>query len=81
MEFKYSARTKEGQIQKGSIEAATRRDAVAALQEKNLIILELTEVAAATGLSTQITIFQRVKKQDMVAFSRQLSTLFSARIH
>jgi type IV pilus assembly protein PilC len=80
MEFKYSARTKEGQIQKGVIEAATKREAIGALQARNLIILEVVEGITASVFSAQITIFQRVKGKEMVAFSRQLSTLFSARI-
>ena len=80
MEFKYTGRTREGQIQKGSIEAASKKEAVALLQNRNLIILDLIEGARRTVLTQQITIFQRVKGKEMVAFSRQLSTLFSARI-
>lgn len=81
MEFKYSARTPSGQIQRGSTEAASREKAIEALQEKNLIILELRSALSPNSiLSQQITIFQRVKGKEMVAFSRQLATLFSARI-
>jgi len=80
MEFKYTARTREGQIQKGSIDAASKKEAVNALQNRNLIILDLIEGERPTVLTQQITIFQRVKGKEMVAFSRQLSTLFSARI-
>ena len=80
MEFKYTGRTREGQIQKGSIDAGSKKEAVAALQNRNLIILDLIEGERPTVLTQQITIFQRVRGKEMVAFSRQLSTLFSARI-
>jgi type IV pilus assembly protein PilC len=80
MEFKYTARTREGQIQRGSIDAASKAGAVTALQNRNLIILDLIEGERTTILTQQISIFQRVKGKEMVAFSRQLSTLFSARI-
>lgn len=80
MQFIYTARSKEGQIQKGTIEAQTKREAIAALQARNLIILDVFEEVTRTVLTQQITIFQRVKSKEMVAFSRQLSTLFSARI-
>jgi len=80
MEFKYTGRTKEGQIQKGSIDAGSKKEAVLALQNRNLIILDLIEGKRVTVFTAQITIFRRVKSKEMVAFSRQLSTLFSARI-
>lgn len=80
MEFKYVARTRDGKIQRGAIEAPSKREAIATLQGRNLIILEMTETGKGTVFTQQITIFQRVKGKEMVAFSRQLSTLFSARI-
>lgn len=80
MEFKYTGRTREGQIQKGSIDAGSKKEAVSALQNRNLIILDLIEGERPTVLTQQITLFQRVRGKEMVAFSRQLSTLFSARI-
>lgn len=80
MEFKYTGRTKEGQIQKGSIDANSKKEAVAILQNRNMIILDLIEGVRPTVLTAQITIFQRVRGKEMVSFSRQLSTLFSARI-
>jgi type IV pilus assembly protein PilC len=80
MEFKYTARSREGQILRGSMEAGSKKEAVSVLQNRNLIILDLVESQRATIMTAQITIFQRVKGKEMVAFSRQLSTLFSARI-
>jgi len=62
------------------MEASSKKEAVAILQNRNLIILDLVEGARPTVFTAQITIFQRVKGKEMVAFSRQLSTLFSARI-
>src|SRR4030042_4767241 len=80
MEFKYTGRTRDGEIKKGSMEASSKKEAVVLLQNRNLIILDLVEGERRTVLTAQITIFQRVKGKEMVAFSRQLSTLFSARI-
>jgi len=80
MEFKYLCRSKEGQVQRGSIDSPSRREAIVALQNKGLIILELAEVGGGSALSQPITLFRRVKPKEMVAFSRQLSTLFAAKI-
>jgi len=80
MDFIYSARTKEGQPQKGTIKANTKDEAIIALQNRNLIVLEIKQRGEMPILSHEITIFQRVSNKDMVSFSRQLATLFSARI-
>ncbi|MFH0852065.1 MAG: type II secretion system F family protein [bacterium] len=80
MEFKYTARTKEGQVQKGTIQAPSKSEAIAVLQARNLIILDIGQGAKGMVLSKEITIFNRVSGKEKVSFSRQLSTLFSARI-
>jgi len=80
MEFKYTVRTREGQIQKGAIEASSREEAINALHRHNLIVLELSQTSGGEIFSRQITLFKRVKPKEMVVFSRQLSTLFSAKI-
>jgi len=80
MEFKYTARTNTGQIQKGAIQAKSKQEAIMALQERDLIILDVLGREDASVFNAQIAIFNRVKSKEMVAFSRQLSTLFSARI-
>ncbi len=80
MEFKYTARTNAGQIQKGNIQAKSKQEAIEALQARDLIILDVLGRENQSVLSAQISIFNRVKSKEMVAFSRQLSTLFSARI-
>jgi len=79
MEFNYSARAKDGQIQKGSVEASSKREAIESLQNRDLIILEIFE-GSRSVFNQEIPFFQRIKGKEMVAFSRQLSTLFSARI-
>jgi len=80
MDFKYTARANTGQIQKGNIQAKSKQEAITALQERDLIILDVLGREDTSIFNTQIAIFNRVKSKEMVAFSRQLSTLFSARI-
>lgn len=81
MEFKYAARSKDGHIQKGTVESQSKRDAIAELHSRNLVILDLSQgTRAGNILSYQIGIFNRVRGKEMVSFSRQLATLFSAKI-
>src|SRR3989339_84440 len=80
MEFKYDARTKTGQAQKGTIQAKSKHGAVAALHARNFVVLSVLGREDISIFSAQISILNRVKAKEKVAFSRQLSTLFSARI-
>lgn len=81
MLFKYKATTPEGEVKEGTMEAASSEIAVSALQKRNLIIVSLNPVKEKGGplFARQIS-FQRLKKRDIVIFSRQLSTLFEAKV-
>lgn len=80
MKFDYEAKTKQGQLQSGVIEASTREAAIDILQRHDLIILKLQAETEAPMLGKNIRFFEKVKNKDMVVFSRQLSTLFGARV-
>src|SRR5262245_50085001 len=81
MQFSYSARTPEGELRTGSIEARNADAAIAALQSSNLIVIGIQSAQdAAPLLSRRLAIFERIKNQEIVIFSRQLSTLFEAQV-
>jgi len=81
MEFNYVARTKQGEMQAGIVEAANRNGAVETLQSRGLILLDLRAGASGGSIfSMNLKIFQRVKLKEMTAFSRQLATLVSAQV-
>ncbi len=80
MEFNYIAKTKQGETQSGTVEAANRAAAVEALQARGLIILNLAGVETTPVFARSLKIFQRVKAKDLVSFARQLSTLVSAQV-
>lgn len=80
MRFDYEARTKQGQLQSGAIEASSREAAIDILQRHDLIILKLRTETETPILAKRIKFFEKVKNKDMVVFSRQLSTLFGARV-
>lgn len=79
MEFSYTARTKTGQLQTGTVEAASLHEAVMTLQQHNLIILNL-EPLGGSVFARRLEFLVRVKQKELVSFSRQLSTLFSAQV-
>jgi type IV pilus assembly protein PilC len=78
-EFTYTARTKTGTMQKGTLTATDRAAALASLSSQSLVPLLVKEAAAGKGLSLQL--FKKgakVKLKDKVIFSRQLATMVNA---
>src|SRR3989344_3659001 len=81
MNFTYQARTPEGELRTGSIEAATQDIAVSSLQRRNFIVVSITrEEDAVPFLKRSFTLFSHVSQKDIVVLSRQLATLFEAKV-
>lgn len=80
MQFDYQARTPEGEIQTGIIEAADRQIAIEVLQRHNLILISLISRSRVSIFSLDIGFLKKVKAKDVVVFSRQLATLVEAKI-
>lgn len=80
-QFYYKARTSEGKPAEGLVEAASMELAVASLQRKNLLIISVQPVEERIGaLGMLEKLFTRVPLRDIVLFTRQLSTLFGAKV-
>lgn len=81
MLYKYEATTLEGEKQNGNIDAPNIDIAINSLQRRNLIIVSIVP-AEKSGHFWQksIALFERVKTKDVVILSRQLSTLFEAKV-
>jgi len=79
MKFSYKARTKEGKIQKGEIEAPSRKAALSTLERYNLYVTELKE-KGRTGLLEKNIAFGRVSSKDIVFFTRQFSVMLKSGI-
>ena len=88
-EFKYAAKDPGGSTVEGTISAESKADAVAELRRKNLIILRLDEGAGRkrpfqrgdAGNAKPVRgakIKVKVKKEEVVIFTRQLATMVGA---
>lgn len=80
MQFNYQARNKEGQIQKGIIEASSEEAALAILQKYGFFITSLQRIKQAPIYSRQIKIFGGISEKDIVVFSRQLAIMFKSQV-
>ncbi len=81
MLFKYKAIKSDGSRVEGKIEATSQDDAVATLQDRQLIVVsvEKFEDKAVFSVTTGLHLFRkRIKQKDIVVFSRQIATLFSS---
>jgi type IV pilus assembly protein PilC len=79
MKYNYQARTKEGEIVAGTIEASSREAAINILQKHGFYITYL-KVARPPFYAREVKIFQKTSLKDVVLFSRQLSIMFSSKI-
>ncbi len=81
MKFKYQAKTREGENQVGFVEAPSRDVAASILSSHNLFILTLNEVGKEGFFQRFESYFsKRLKKSELVIFTRQLAMLLEARV-
>jgi len=80
MQFNYIVRTKEGEIQSGTIVAPSLEVAIQTLQSYNLIVISCQPAEHLPLFFRQIKIFQRVKTKEMVSFFQQLAILYGAKV-
>ncbi len=79
MKFAYQARTKEGKLQTGIVEASSKEAALDLLQKHNLYVTFLEE-STPPFYSREITIFQGVTKKELVIFFRQLAVMCKSKV-
>ncbi len=80
MKFKYQAKTRDGELQVGFVEASDRDSAVVVLNSHNLFVMSLSATEAPSILDSVADFFNRVGRKDMIVFARQLATLLEARL-
>lgn len=87
--FKYAAKTSDGKTVRGTLTANAPADVVADLRKKNMVILDVQETskkagtpAAGGGASPAMPRGRagKARKDELVIFTRQLSTMISAGI-
>jgi len=78
MKFRYKARTKEGELQAGFVEAPTKEAAAGILSGNGLYILSLVE-SERRGI-VGLSFLNRVSAKDLMIFTRQFATLLGANV-
>lgn len=75
--FSYTAKNTHGETIKGKVEAQTRQQAAGVLVGRGLLVIDVVPIGEA-GLSFMSGFLNKVKHEDLVNFTRQLSTMISA---
>lgn len=81
MKFVYKARTKEGELQVGNVEASSRDTALNILLGHGLYVLSLNEKSEeGAWYENVLNFFKRVKSDDLMVFTRQFATLLASQV-
>jgi type IV pilus assembly protein PilC len=80
MKFKYNARTQEGELQTGFVDAANRQAALNILIGHDLFILSMEGAEKTSWLQKTFGFLNRVKINDVMIFTRQFATLMESKV-
>lgn len=75
LRFRFKAKSQDGSLRKGIVEAQSEATAITVLREQKLVIIELHELSSGKSMFSGS---QKVKFDDVVNFTRQLSTMIGA---
>lgn len=81
MKFAYQARSKEGKIEKGTVEASSPEAAASLLHKYDVVVISLKEIKPSFfSLKRGFVIKRKISKKDLAIFARQLAVMIDARI-
>ncbi|MDP3882559.1 MAG: type II secretion system F family protein [Candidatus Staskawiczbacteria bacterium] len=80
MKYIYQARSKEGKLETGTVEASSREAAALLLQKYNIFVTSIKEQAPLILRTENISFLNRVSKKDLAIFSRQLALMMQSRV-
>ncbi len=80
MLFNYRAVNENNEPKEGVFDAVTMDVAISSLQKKGLVIVSINPVGEKIGFAKFFEQFEGVKMKDIVIMSRQIATLFEAKV-
>jgi len=80
MKYSYQARSKEGKIEMGTVEASTKEAAAALLQKYNIFVTSLKAESQRSLLFKKLAFSTKISKKDLAIFSRQLAVMIESRV-
>jgi len=80
VKYIYQARSKEGKLETGTVEASSKEAAALLLQKYNIFTTSIKEEVSTAIRFENISFFNRISKKDLAIFSRQLALMLQSRV-
>src|SRR3989344_4981328 len=80
MKYSYEARTREGKIETGAIDAHSKEDAVLLLQKYNIFTTSLQEQITKESFFKNIKFEKKISRKDLAILFRQLAVMLESRV-
>ena len=80
MKYIYQARSKEGKVETGTVEASSKETAALLLQKYNIFVTSIKEQSPLILRTENIRFLNKVSKKDLAIFSRQLAVMVESRV-
>jgi len=80
MKYIYQARSKEGKMETGTVEASSKESAALLLQKYNIFVTSIKEQTPLIFRTESISFLNKVSKKDLAIFSRQLAVMLQSRV-
>ncbi len=80
MKYFYQARSKEGKIETGTVEASSKEAAALLLQKYNIFVTSIKEQSPLLLRTENISFLNKISGKDLAIFSRQLSVMVQSRV-
>ncbi|MCX6723287.1 MAG: type II secretion system F family protein, partial [Candidatus Staskawiczbacteria bacterium] len=80
MKYIYQARSKEGKMETGTVEASSKEAAAILLQKYNIFVTGIKEQTHSILRTENISFLNKVSKKSLAIFSRQLAVMVQSRV-
>src|SRR3989344_1624470 len=80
MKYSFKARTREGKIETGAIDAHSKEDAVLLLQKYNIFTTSLQEQITKESFFKNIKFEKKISRKDLAILFRQLAVMLESRV-
>ena len=80
MKYIYQARSREGKVESGTVEASSKEAAALLLQKYNIFVTSIKEQTPLIFRTESIGFLNKVSKKDLAIFSRQLAVMMQSRV-
>jgi len=80
MKYIYQARSKEGKMETGTVEASSQDAAALLLQKYNIFVTSIKEQHPFALKTENISFLNKISKKDLAVFSRELAVMLQSRV-